>query len=465
MSVGVGRMRAASVLLASLLGLLVLVSPLPATAAVEPTDGAETPYQPPFDPEQVTSDLLAAKVVVLPGSIARFDQQQVDSLTAQGDVKVLIVPPGPLDSADNTEYRAAVGDIRTSVEQQWDGTVVRVVGVEVNSVGQTDIISAQHLLQTFDVTSSLEFITPYLQRGDPNEDAADPPPVVHRTDPALVSELTARLRADPVVVLDGVTQADPSAGVPDPEEVRQTWRESTGTDLRLVVLPPLLDGEPAGVTAADLAPAFPGQDVALFQGRWFEVAGADQEVLDVARTMTLSRYMDFQESRQIGPANTLRVLGNQYSELTSGAVEDQPSPTQRNPLAWLLVILPALALLFVVAFGVRHRSHRQQRRVADDRHGDIADLAGAAGTLPDLADGILALDGLARSGPASEHLVEATQRYRSARRLIADGKDGAAAAKAVMEGRLALTAAARLLGVPNIPGTVPADDLVTGGAR
>lgn len=464
MSVGVGRTRAASVLLAPLLGLLVLVAPLPVAAAVEPTDGAESLYQPPFDTEQVTSDLLAAKVVVLPGSIARFDQQKVDSLTSHGDVKVLVAPPGPLDSAENTDYRTAVGDVRTAVERQWDGRVVRVVGVEVDSVGQTDVIGARHLLQTLDVTSGLEFITPYLQGGDPHQADIDPA-VVNRTDSALVSELTAQLRADPVVMLDGATAADPSAGVPNPEKILQTWRESTGTDLRLVVLPPLQDGEAAGVTAEDLAPAFPGQVVALFQGRWFEVAGPDQQVLDVASTMTLSRYLDFQEGRQVGPANTLLVLGNQYAELTSGAVEDQPSPTQRNPLAWLLLVLPWLALLVVVVFALRNRSHRKRRREAADRHGCVADLAGAAGTLPDLADGILALDGLARSGPASEHLVEATQRYRSARRLIADGKDGAAAAKAVLEGRKALTAAAHLLDVPNVPGTLPADHLVTGGAR
>lgn len=463
MPVGVGQLRTATVLLGIMLGLCVMLTPPPSLAAMEPVESEQTAYELPFDPEQVTAALVAAKVVVLPGSIATFDQHSVDALTAQGDVKVFVAPPGPLDSDENSDYRSAVGDVAQAVEQQWDGTVIRVVGLDVESVGQTNIAGLRHLLQTFDVTSGLEFIAPYLQGGDPN--TGEDPAVVDRTDPALVSELIARLQADSVVQLDGVTQADPSAAVPDPQQLLQTWRESTGTDLRMVVLPPLSDGEPAGGTAADLAPAFPGQVVALFQGRWVEVAGSDQQVLDVGRTMTLSRYMDFLQSRQIGPANTMRVLGDQYAELTSGAVNDQPLPTQRNPLDWLLLVLPWLALLVIVVFGVRHRSRRNQRRAAADRHGDVADLAGAAGTLPDLADGILALDGLARSEPAGEHLMQATLHYRSARRFIADGADGAAAAKAVLEGRQQLTTAAQLLGVPNVPGTLPVQDSIAGAAR
>lgn len=456
-------------------GLLVLLMAVPIALAVTPavasemtpavTSGdasasapARTANQPPFDPDQLTAELLAEPVAVLPGSIARFDPARLDALTAGGDVKVLIAPPGPIDSDDNQAYRSALADVAEAVEDRWDGTVVRVTGIEVESVGQDRLDDIRHLLSTFEVTSELEFIAPYLRGGEtgPSTDES----VVDRTDPALVADLTARLRDTPVLVTDAAVAADPSAAIADPDQLARSWREKTGSALRLVVLPPLADGESAGVTAADLAPAFPGDAVVLVQGRWLDVAGPNRTAWTVARDMTLSRYEDFLQSRQVGPANTVYVLGNQYAELTSGAVQNQPTPVQRNPLSWLLPFLPVLALLLVVVFAVRHRSHRQARRAAIARHDDVAGLAEAAAALPALAQGILALDGLARSGPARDLLTTATMGYRSARRLVADGRDGAGATTAVRAARAALTDAADRLGVPHVPGTLPRADAV-----
>ncbi len=436
--------------------LAVLVVPVvtgTAVAASDPTEGPDAGSSVPFDADRVAADLLTHDVVALPGSIARFDRARVDALTAGGDVKVLVAPPGPIGSDLNRDYRSALSDVARTVEGEWHGTVVRVTGVGVESVGQSTLEDVRHLLQTYDVTSELEFITPYLRDGSRGNSLDEV--VTDRTDPDAVGALTERLRMSPVVLADGVTQADPNAGIGDPDGLIRAWREATGTDLRLVVLPPLGVGEPAGVTAADLAPAFPDDVVALIQGRWLDVAGPDQRALTVARDMTLSRYMDFLESRQIGPPNLMHVFGEQYAELTSGAVQDRPTPTQRNPLTWLLLALPWLALVLVVVFGVRHRSRRTVRRAAAARHEDVAGLAGAAAALPALADGILALDSLARTGPAGELLTRATARYRAARRLVSDGNDGAAAEQAVREGRQALTDAAALLDVPNVPGTLP----------
>ncbi|ACV80407.1 hypothetical protein [Nakamurella multipartita] len=413
-----------------------------------------------FDPDQVTADLLSNPVVVLPGSIARFDRSRIAALTANGQVKLLVAPPGPIDSDANTGYRRALRDVAQAVEEQWDGTVVRVVGVEVESVGQDGLDDIRHLLTTFEVTSELEFITPYLAGGatGPSTDER----VDDRTDPGLLADLTDRLRAHPVVLTDGAVAADPSAAVTDPELVRQSWQDTTGTSLRLVVRPPLADGEPAGVSAADLAAAFPDETVVLLQGRWLDVAGSDQATWTVARDMTLSRYEDFLQSRQVGPTEIVRVLGAQYAELTSGAVQDQPAPVQRNPVSWLLLILPWLALLLVVVFGLRHRSRRRARRIAVARHEDVALLAGAAAELPEVAAGILALDGLARSGPSQDRLTTATMQYRSARRCVADRRDAAAAAAAVRSARTALTEAADLLGVPNVPGRLTRADAGVG---
>lgn len=410
------------------------------------SDAADPGDRLPFDPDEVTAELLARPVVVLPGAIARFDQARIDALTGDGTVKILIAPPGPLDSADNRAYRSALADVAQSVEDRANVTVVRVTGVGVQSVGQSGLADVRYLLSTFDVTDELGFVTPYLQGGEtgPSKDQM----VLDRPDPAVVADLTARLRQSRVVV------AEPAAGsfaVADPERLAASWSNRTGTGLRLVIAPPLTPGDPAPVSAADLAPAFPDETVVLLQGRWLDVVGPNRTAWTVARDMTLSRYEDFLESRQIGPAELLGVLADQYAELTSGAVDDQPTPTQRNPVSWLLLILPWLALVLVIVFAVRRRS-RTVRRAADARHRDVAGLAAAASDLPGLAEGILALDGLARTGVARDRLAEATRAYRSARRLV-DARDGAGAGAAVREASEALTDVAERLGVPNVPGT------------
>ncbi|WP_395726665.1 hypothetical protein [Nakamurella sp.] len=409
-------------------------------------DAADRGDRLPFDPDAVTAELLARPVVVLPGSIARFDQDRVGALTGGGTVKILVAPPGPLDAADNRAYRSALADVAQSVEDQWDGTVVRITGVGVQSVGQSGLADVRFLLSTFDVTDELEFVTPYLQGGEtgPNKDRS----VVDRSDPAVVADLIARLRQTRVVITE---PAADSFAVADPERLAASWSNRTGTGLRLVIAPPLTAGDSAAVTAADLAPAFPDEAVVLLQGRWLDVAGPDRTAWTVARDMTLSRYEDFLEGRQIGPAELLGVLADQYAELTSGAVQDQPTPTQRNPVSWLLLILPLLALVVVVVFAVRRRS-RTVRRASDARHRDVAGLAAAAADLPALAEGILALDGLARTGAARDRLAEATRAYRSARRLV-DARDGAGATAAVRDAGDALTDVADRIGVPNVPGT------------
>lgn len=439
------RARVVLVLLAAV-GLLTTLLATGSSAAGSPTDAAEPGDRPPFDAEQVTADLLARPVVVLPGAIARFDRARIDALTADGTVKILVAPPGPLEGDANRAYRSALVDVARSVEDQWGGTVVRVTGIEVESVAPSGLSDVRYLLSTFDVTDELAFVTPYLQGGEtgPNEDAA----VVDRTDPATIADLTAQLRRSRVVVAG--TGGDPLDGA-DPEGLATTWRSRTGTGLRLVVAPPLTPGEPAPVTAADLAPAFPGETVVLLQGRWLDVAGPDRTAWTVARDMTLSRYQDFLQTRRIGPAQLLGVLADQYAELTSGAVQNRPTPTQRNPLSWLLLVLPWLALVVIAGFAVRHRS-RKVRRAADARHRDVAGLAAAAADLPALAEGILALHGLARTGPARDRLADATRAYRSARRLV-DARDGAGATAAVRDAGDALTDVADRLGVPNVPGT------------
>ena len=79
----------------------------------------------PFDSARPTQDLLGNDVVVLPDSIARFDRARVDALTANGEVKVLVTPPGPVDSQDNQNYRAALSDSprpsSSSGTARWSG--------------------------------------------------------------------------------------------------------------------------------------------------------------------------------------------------------------------------------------------------------------------------------------------------------------------------------------------------------
>jgi hypothetical protein len=76
--------------------------------------------------------------------------------------------------------------------------------------------------------------------------------------------------------------------------------------------------------------------------------------------------------------------------------------------------------------------------------------------LPGIAAGVLALDGLARSGKARELLDAATERYDVARSIIRNQGDGDVAWQAADSAAAALRTASALLHVP-LPALIPGD--------
>lgn len=434
-----------------LLALLIVWLSVPTVATADETP-APTPTPvtlPGWTVQEAVAALLEDDVVVLPDALARIDENRVRALVdVEGEpaVKVLVVPPGPLDSDANRGYRSRIGEVEDLLGESWDGELVTVTGLEV---GYSILIAApsrlwtlRQVLSTLDPTEQIDGAIRHARTGSTGDDPVEPAPTP--SDPAEVERVIAALRSDPLLVEPGAE--------PVQESAVQRWQEETGHGLRLVVAPALDPGEQQRVTAADLAPAFPEDHVVVFHGRWFELAGAEQDLLGVARDMTLSSYSSFLLGRDVGPANILGPLRTQVAEFTSGAVTGQQAPTQRNPVAWLLVALPVLALALVVWFALRRRRNRAQE-VVISRHRGVADLAAAAALLPGLAEGILALDGLARDRAAKDLLTLAATRYRTARDLVRIGQDGPAALAAARQAQDALTEAARLLGVPHVPGT------------
>lgn len=430
-----------------LAALLVLLFAAPAVSA-EPE-----PVVPDWTVDEAVSALLADDLVVLPDSLARIDEATVRAaITAGGEpaIKVLVVPPGPIDSEANRNYVSRVGEVEDQLRASWDGDLITVLGLEVGysilNVVPSRLWSYRLLLSTLDPTEQIEGAILHARTGSTGDDPVEP--ALAPSDPAEVARMVAALQANPILVEPG---ADPVS-----DSISQRWKDETGHDLRLVVLPVLAPGEQQRVTAADLAAAFPEDQVVLFQGLWFELAGPDQTLLTVARDMTLSSYSSFLLGRDVGPANILGPLRTQVAEFTSGAVTDQQAPTQRNPLAWLLVALPVLAVGVIVWFALRRNRIREQQ-VVRTRHDGVADLAAAAALLPSIAEGILALDSLAQDAAEKDLLTLATLRYRTARNLVQLGQDGPGALAAARQAQEALTEAAQRLGVPNVPGTTTAE--------
>jgi len=427
----------------------------PADAATSAAPADDRAWSATDAAEQLQDD----NIVVLPGSIARFDEARVRGYLAGTPYKVLVVPPSPLDSAQNTEYvdrlievedllqDAYYADLDPAVESDRP-ELITVKGLDVRMVGPDDLTTLRRYLETYDLTTSLEFAIRYQVDGVQLDN--EPPAIDPVSDPAVVSDLVARLRTERVVVDDAVDYR-PSDGM------LTAFEETTGNTARVVVLPPRAIDEVPDVTATDLAAAIPGDVVVLIRGRWFEVAGPGAPgspgtaEFAYARMMVLSKYQDFLLGRDIGPGNIMRVLGDYYAELTSGVVTDQELPQQRNPLRWLLLALPVLAAALVVGFALRY-NRRRGRTAATVRHRSAADLGAAAAALPDLAAGILAVDGLAQEGRPAELVDRAVERYRAALDLVRDAQQPGPAWEAIEQSRAALQEAAELLGVPQVPG-------------
>lgn len=433
-------------LLSALVAVLLVALPNAASAQIGPT----TTLPAPFDAQAAIAQLNASAIVRLPGSPAVFDEARIGSLMRGTSIKILLAPFEGVAEATRDAYEK-----QATVVSQWaDDHAVQLVlitGLEIHleSEGATqtpsNLAELRPTLQNSNLTDQLLFSLGELTKHAPGGPVATQPVAV-AISPAPAAARDVAVRAKQLA--SAGTVVDP--GVTLSSDPQVSWRNVIhGQSLKLIVEPPLAGGSPVNL-AAPLANRFPSDVVVVVQGRWIDIAGPDQALLDSAVLYAYGAGLSAFVAWGATPDQLLNLVINRIALLRTGSATGQPSPTTPDPVnsvrPWLVWIFLATALsIAVIAILVsrRRRLNTRTSELALSRNRDRI-----AARLPGIAAGVLALDGLALSGKPRELLDLATERYDVARSIIGRRGNGRVAAQAADAAESALRNAGELLHVP-----------------
>jgi hypothetical protein len=271
-------------------------------------------------------------------------------------------------------------------------------------------------------------------------------PAQSTADPGEVERIGDALAADRIY-------NDPALSA---QTVDQRWANvGPGLVVRAAFLPPAAPGRTLPDLITPLSKRFPGDVVVVMRGRWMEVAGPEQEMLDSATLWLYGNYMKPFLRWDVQPTQFVALLAGQIGLLRTGVVSDQSSPvTPNDPVnsarSWLPWLFAATALVLAGAAGWWAGRSRRNSRIAAEaaqRQGILrrrrigARLAGVAG-------GIIELDALAQNRTAQDERDAAVERYRVARDLLTDDGDLEIAGDALEAAERHLVSAGRALGTP-----------------
>ena len=200
---------------------------------------------------------------------------------------------------------------------------------------------------------------------------------------------------------------------------------------------------------------FPQDVVVVMRGRWIEVAGPDQEILDSAVLWLYGNYMKPFLRWVVEPSQAVGLLAGQIGLLRTGVISNQaPATTATDPVsaasAWLPWLLAGIALLLAGIGGWwAGRSRRNSRMAADAQmRSGILRRRRFGARLASVAGRIIELDGSAKDHAARGEVDAAVERYRMARDVLTDDGDLDAAAVALDSAQRHLVSAGRILDVP-----------------
>ena len=445
-------------LLSALVAVLLVALPGVASAHTGPT--ATSPA--PFDGQAAITQLNSAAIVRLPGSPAVFDEARISTLMRGTSIKILLTPFEGVAEAARDAY-----DNQVTVVSHWadDHSVqlVLVTGLEIHleseGVVQTpsDLGELRPTLQNSNLTNQLLFSLGELTKHDPGGPVATEPVAV-TISPAPAAAQDVAIRAEQLASAGTVVDA----GVTLSGDPQVSWHNKIhDQSLKLVIEPPLVGGPPVNL-AAPLARRFPSDVVVVMQGRWIDIAGPDQALLDSAVLYAYGAGLSAFVAWGATPDQLLNLVINRIALLRTGSATGQPSPVTPDPVktvrGWLVWIFVATALSIAVAAVLVSRRRRAKTRTSELALFRNRDRIAAR--LPGIAAGVLALDGLAGSGKPRELLDLATERYDVARSIIGKRGNGRVAADAADAAEAALRTAGELLHVP-----LPAVPVADGSSR
>jgi hypothetical protein len=205
-----------------------------------------------------------------------------------------------------------------------------------------------------------------------------------------------------------------------------------------------------------LAARFPNDIVVVATGRWVQMAGPEQNVLDSAVLYGYGAFYDRVVQNDLPVANLTLGMLRRVGDLRTGSVSDQEGPTTDDPVSgvspWLPWLFIGTAVIVVAALLLVRQ--RRSRKSVDAARTDRRSRNRAIAQLSVLSEQILQLDGLAKDGSPRKLVAKATERYGTARDLLLQDGDLAVAQSALDEASDLLTGAAPELDVP-LAGVLP----------
>lgn len=249
-----------------------------------------------LDVGQAIAQLADRQVYRAPGAVAHLDEARVLPVLSK-DTRVLVAPYSGVfgdggNYADGDEHDKRVGKPLDAWATKNHVHLIFVEGLRVTlygepgaGVGPSTIPELRQTTAYLDVSMSVIFAARYaagIERdkvGDFDYPNAEPTP----PSAAQVDELAARLKADPVYN---------APGREDPVDARmaQLAKEKYGLTVRIAAFPVLAPGQALVDYAPELLKRFPGEVIMVAQGRWLDVAVADQAKADSARDYAYGRY-------------------------------------------------------------------------------------------------------------------------------------------------------------------------------
>lgn len=303
-------------------------------AAALPAHAQDT--KPELDGEAIWRQLQHEPIAVLPGAVARFDEDRVraemrrSEPAVKGTIYVVVAP-----------FRTSRLDIAEPLEKYLsdDDVLITVGGVEVDTdwfeladgkyygkgpEGSYDAaINRRHaptVLRTYDVTAPLVDVL-RLARGDGLGKRQRPPRVVEASDELvdrIENGMRKRLFVDPALATTEDELARFRLFEPD---------ESVGR-YRVVYLPPARPGRPVPDPLPGLTERFPNDTVVVVRGLWLDAAGpGDQQAL--ATSLRFGRAAEAESilwtGRQVG---IVKAFFDRLSLIRRGVLDPRGIPVR-----------------------------------------------------------------------------------------------------------------------------------------
>lgn len=418
--------------------------------------------------DQAEAAVSASTVARLPGAPAVYDEASVRAAIGAAPIHIALLPFAPVDDTRAAMEQQAYTLNTWGTQQGWPMIVVQGLQVTVSSYDITPgaIADLEPVLAHNDVTHQILRAITVLQQQAAGAattaatTAAGPTnPASSGADSTEPSALPAETAADPAQVQTigdalaaGRIYNDP--GLRQAQTIDSRWANvGTGLTVRAAFLPSVAPGGQLTDLIGPLAKRFPGDVVVVMRGRWIEVAGPDQEMLDSAVLWLYGNYMKPFLRWEVQPSQAVGLLAGQIGLLRTGVVSNQQSSAPATTSSgsadgWLAWLLAGAALLLAGIGGWWAGRVRRNSRAAAEaqvaagiltRRRFGARLAGVAGRIVDL-------DGFAPDGEARNEVAAAVERYRMARDVLTSGGDLGVAGDALDSAERHLAGASRALG-------------------